>query len=368
MRFRFLVATPVLSVFVGISFTAWARKHWHSLVVLFCLSAALCVYELMILIDQGTGYWINGGTASINFALAIVFMGLFPVRFPYTVLIGLIMQTAHAVFLWRVATFSGIQSAAYTFNEASIFAVVCLLSFERDRVLRREFLHQQSVVDEKEQIQTQLLSFVSLDAIERANRSGKPVADAFGEVTVIFCDIVGFTQLSERLAPKHLVEVLNDVFSALDELAVACRVEKVKTIGDAYMAIAGTTDENRNSAEDGADFSLRVHAKARELTERTGHPLTFRIGMHTGALIGGVVGRQKMAYDYWGKTVNIGSRLESTGMPGKVHVSEATYWRLVAKYELESRGNVEMKGIGPMASYFLASDKATSAPTAKPMT
>ena len=120
----------------------------------------------------------------------------------------------------------------------------------------------------------------------------------YGEVTVIFCDIVGFTALADRVAPKHLVEVLNEIFSALDQLAASCHVEKVKTIGDAYMGISGTTDQDRDSAHDAADFALQ----AQRVVTRSAIPgtLSFRIGMHTGSLIGGVVGHQNLAYDYWG--------------------------------------------------------------------
>jgi class 3 adenylate cyclase len=123
------------------------------------------------------------------------------------------------------------------------------------------------------------------------------------------------------------------------------------------MAISGTANDNRNSAEDAADFALEATVQAARLSVTFGHPLAFRIGMHTGSLIGGVVGRQKMIYDYWGRTVNLASRLEASGVPGKIQVSEATYWRLSTKYDLEKRGAVEVKGIGSVDAYFLLGRK-----------
>jgi len=231
--------------------------------------------------------------------------------------------------------------------------VVCWIAYRRESMLRDEFVREQSFADERDGLKAQLLSLVSLDAIERAKKGGAGIADAYGEVTVIFCDLAGFTSLAERIAPVHLVELLNDVFSALDQLAHACHVEKVKTIGDAYMAISGTANDHRNSAEDAAEFALQVSAQAIRLAEAFGHPLAFRIGMHTGSLIGGVVGRQKMTHDYWGRTVNLASRLESSGVPGKIQVSEATFWRLSNKYDLEKRGPLELKGIGTTETYFL---------------
>jgi class 3 adenylate cyclase len=358
-RFRYMIGSPVLAVFFALSFAKEARKHWHALMMGFTVAALLCVYETSILTDREAEFKLATGVASMSFFLTLAFVALLPIRFVYTIATGLMAQAAHLSLLLRGSLRTQLI-LLYCSDFASLFLIVCAISYYRERLLRREFLHQQNVLDEKDVLKNQLLSFVSLDALERAKSSGKPVADAFGEVTVIFCDIEGFTGLAERLAPKHLVEVLNDVFTALDHVAAECKVEKVKTIGDAYMAISGTSDESRNSAEDAAEFALRAHEQTAVLAEALGHPLAFRIGMHTGSLIGGVVGRQKMAYDYWGKTVNIASRLESTGVAGKVHVSETTYWRLSSNYVLEPRGKTELKGVGPMETYFLAGRKPQS--------
>jgi adenylate cyclase len=357
MRFRFLVGCPLLTIILALTLTDRARRHWHALTTVFAIAGTYCVYVSVILYDRETAFKIASGNATLNYGLVMVFLVMFPVRFAYTVLIGFVVQLAHGFLLIQSGAFTGMVALYYCFHQLCLFMIVSCVAYGRERLLRREFSYEQSVRDEKDEMKTQLLSFVSLEAIERAKSSGKPVADAFGEVTVVFCDIVDFTRLAERLAPKHLVEVLNDVFSALDQLAVSCNVEKVKTIGDAYMAIAGVADQERNSAEDAAEFALQAQAMTSAMAAGVGHPLAFRIGIHTGSLIGGVVGRQKMAYDYWGKTVNIASRLESTGLPGKIHVSGATYWRLNTRYDLEPRGNIELKGIGPVETYFLLGRK-----------
>ncbi len=357
MRFRYMIACPLMGIILALSFTDVARRHWHALTVSFVTTSTVCIYVAGILLERETPFKVATGTPTINYNLAIAFLALFPVRATYNVVLTLVIQLAHGLLITHSGTLSTTMALAYCSSLTCISAIVILVGYGRERLLRRDFLHQQTVLDEKDLLKNQLLSFVSLDALDRAKLSGKAVADAFGEVTVIFCDIEGFTGLAERLAPKHLVEVLNDVFSALDQVAGECKVEKVKTIGDAYMAISGTSDESRNSAEDAAEFALRAHEQTAELANAMGHPLSFRIGMHTGSLIGGVVGRQKMAYDYWGKTVNIASRLESTGVAGKVHVSETTYWRLSTNYVLEARDKIDLKGIGPMETYFLVSRK-----------
>jgi adenylate cyclase len=357
-RFRYMIACPLLASILALSFTQVGRRYWSELMLIFAAAGTLCIHRQLVLLDSETEFKLTGGWPTVTYSLVFAFVALFPGRLIYTVLIGLMVQAVHIHLLTLAPQMPQSVEGGYCLNLACIFAIVCTISYARERLLRREFIHQQTVLDEKDEMKTQLLSFVSLEAIERAKSSGRAVADAFGEVTVVFCDIVGFTQLAERLAPKHLVEVLNDVFSALDQLAVSCKVEKVKTIGDAYMAIAGVADQERNSAEDAAEFALQAQAMTSAMAAEVGHPLAFRIGIHTGSLIGGVVGRQKMAYDYWGKTVNIASRLESTGVPEKIHVSGATYWRLNTRYDLEPRGNIELKGIGPVETYFLVGRKS----------
>lgn len=126
---------------------------------------------------------------------------------------------------------------------------------------------------------------------------------------------------------------------------------------------AETAHDNRNSAEDAAEFALQVLAESTRLSDSFGHPLAFRIGMQTGSLIGGVVGRQKMIYDYSGRTVNLASRLEASGIPGRIQVSEATFWRSSNKYDFEKRGPIDLKGIGTVDAYFLLACKPGQANT-----
>jgi class 3 adenylate cyclase len=178
-------------------------------------------------------------------------------------------------------------------------------------------------------------------------------AESFGEVTLLFSDLVGFTTLTEHLAPRHMLEVLDMIFTAFDESAERHGVEKVKTIGDAYMAIAGRSTSSGNHARAMVDFAFDMLAIVGAVAEKTGHPLRVRVGIHTGSTIGGVIGRHKMIYDYWGRTVNIASRLESTSEPDRVHISEATYWRVRDFYVFEERQGIELRGIGAVKSFFV---------------
>ena len=178
------------------------------------------------------------------------------------------------------------------------------------------------------------------------------IAEGFDDVSVLFADLVGFTALSARLAPTELIELLNRVFSSFDELAEKHGVEKIKTIGDAYMAAGGLPEPRKDHLASLAAMALDMQDRVRELN-REFDGLSLRIGLHTGHLIAGVIGIRKFIYDIWGDTVNTASRLESHGVPGRVHVSDTVYARLQARFEFEPRGMVELKGRAPMNTFFL---------------
>ena len=185
-------------------------------------------------------------------------------------------------------------------------------------------------------------------------RNGEPlIADRFDDVTLMFADIVEFTRLSASMSPQELVGVLNDVFTVFDSLVDRYDLEKVKTIGDAYMVVGGMSEHSE-------DHPGRVTAMALDLADAVGRidsaarlGIGFRIGIHCGAVVAGVIGTRKFIYDVWGDTVNMASRMESLGVPGRVHVTHAMASRLVGSFDLESRGMIEVKGKGPTPTYFV---------------
>ncbi|MBE9042590.1 PAS domain-containing protein, partial [Oscillatoriales cyanobacterium LEGE 11467] len=183
------------------------------------------------------------------------------------------------------------------------------------------------------------------------------IASAVDEATVLFADIVGFTSLSVRLSATELVDVLNQIFSEFDRLAETHGLEKIKTIGDAYMVAGGIPLPIANSAEAIAQMALDMQrAIARFKTDR-GETFQIRIGINTGPVVAGVIGIKKFIYDLWGDTVNVASRMESTGVPGGIQVTEATYLQLQERYRFERRGIVDIKGKGQMETYWLVEEK-----------
>lgn len=204
---------------------------------------------------------------------------------------------------------------------------------------------------ERERSRDLLLNVLPERIVGRLEAGEGRIADRHDSVTVLFSDFVDFTRIAAELEPGVLIDELNELFSAFDE---ACRrngVEKVKTIGDAYLAVGGLSDAT-DAAAAVADTALAIAAF---LAERPRGRVEWRarIGIHTGSLVAGVVGSSKFAYDVWGDTVNIASRLETTSEPDRIHVSAELAQRLDARFRLEPRGRVDLKGKGELETYWL---------------
>jgi class 3 adenylate cyclase len=179
---------------------------------------------------------------------------------------------------------------------------------------------------------------------ERLDKGETLIADSHAEATVLFADLVGFSEITKRLSPSHLVELLNTIFTQFDEAAGRRGVEKIKTIGDCYMAATGVLGHSSRQVEAMADFALEMLDLVKSIGDECGLPLEIRIGISTGPVISGVIGRRKYAYDLWGDTVNLASRMESGGERGQIQVTESTYWRLRPRYHLEKKGEIDVKG------------------------
>ena len=203
-----------------------------------------------------------------------------------------------------------------------------------------------------------LLNVLPKAIAERLKREPGVIADAHEEVTVLFADVVGFTPLTERTEPARVVGLLDEVFSAFDALAARHGLEKIKTIGDAYMVAAGLPEPRPDHAEAMAEMALDMLDAIKQLCEPLGLDLPIRVGIDSGPVIAGVIGRDKFIYDLWGDTVNTASRMESHGLAGRVQVSESTYRRLHSRYEFEDRGEIDVKGKGRRRAYLLVGREA----------
>lgn len=194
---------------------------------------------------------------------------------------------------------------------------------------------------------------------ERLANGEDAIAEVFPEVTVMFSDIVGFTELSEKIGPIETVNMLNFLFGKFDELADKHGVEKIKTIGDCYMVVGGVPNRDPLHCQHIAAFAMEARNYIEELSQRSQYKIELRMGIHTGTVAAGVVGRKRFSYDLWGDVVNVASRFESAAEPNKIHVSEAVKFRLSDDFLFMDGGEVKLKGKGAIKSFYLLGRKET---------
>ncbi|MBU0651514.1 MAG: response regulator [Proteobacteria bacterium] len=224
---------------------------------------------------------------------------------------------------------------------------------EKKRLRDREHAYIHQLRAEREKSERLLLNILPSPIAGRLKRGENPIVDNFPDVTVLFADIVGFTQLSAQIIASELIGALNEIFTIFDELAEQHDLEKIKTIGDSYMVVGGLPTPRSDHAEAVARMALDMLKGIAKINSRKGQALSLRIGIHTGPVIAGVIGTRKFIYDLWGDTVNIASRMESHGLPDCIQVTETTQALLSGKFVFEKRGLIEVKGKGKMITYFL---------------
>lgn len=224
------------------------------------------------------------------------------------------------------------------------------------RVRERTAQLQQSneqLSKEQEKSERLLLSILPEPIADKLKNGHSNIADGFAEVTILFADIVGFTNLSQQISPEELVRFLNEIFSAFDQLTERHGLEKIKTIGDAYMVVGGLPIPRDDHAESIAEMALEMQTEIAKFNRHHQVKINIRIGINTGPAIAGVIGTKKFIYDLWGDAVNTASRMESHGIPGAIQVTQSTYERLRNEYKFEHRGIIDVKGKGEMNTYLL---------------
>jgi len=232
---------------------------------------------------------------------------------------------------------------------------------EKKRLRDQEQAYIQKLQAEQEKSERLLLSILPQAVAEQLKQAqneipqtGRPgIAESFTEATVMFADIVDFTEISAHRSPIEMVNLLNHIFSAFDELAERHDLEKIKTIGDSYMVVGGIPITRPDHAEAIADMALDMQTAIAKFNHETGESFQIRLGISSGPVVAGVIGTKKFIYDLWGDTVNTASRMESHGIPGCIQITAMTYGHLHDKYLLEERGTIPIKGKGNMLTYLL---------------
>lgn len=264
--------------------------------------------------------------------------------------------------LWNVAVFAvlvwwtvGLPVAAvtqaYSLTNASIFFIFAIyFNWELDRRAREIFEAEAELAAEKHKTEELLHSVLPQEVAARL-KAGESVADSFSDVTAIFADIVGFSTKARKLSPGLLVKLLNGFFSAADRSAERHGIEKVKTIGDAYLAVAGGIASRGGDARSALSFARDLIEELRSASADAGVELQVRIGIHCGAAVGGVIGSTRLAYDYWGDTMNIAARLQDQAPPNGIAVSESVYLLTRTVQEYEAPESLVLKGVGELPVY-----------------
>lgn len=251
-----------------------------------------------------------------------------------------------------------VASAVFAYVQLTTLALVLYTSWRQERSWRREFVTRAQLADERRKAEELLLHILPRQIAERLKHSSRAIADGIDSATVLFSDIVGFTDLASRTSPVELLGDLDELVSSFDDLAESLGLEKIKTIGDAYMVAGGLPEPTADHASAVAEMALGMRKALAAFNQRRGKAWQLRIGLHCGPVVAGVIGKHKFIYDLWGDTVNVASRMESHGEPGAIQVSESAWELLHERYELQERGSVPIKGKGQMRTWWLVGVKA----------
>lgn len=337
----------------GASFLPWfpRARNW-------LLSLVLVVATAGVLAMLATG---SPRVQALYFpGIVLIILGahaLFRLRFPLLIVLSVVILISYDLQILLVGTSRDILMAG-NFALVSATLMGLFASYNLERYARIGFWKTALVEEERERSERLLLNILPGPIARRLKNDPGPLADAFEETSVLFADLVGFTELSSTLSPEKLVGFLNSVFTEFDQVARRYGIEKIKTIGDAYMAVAGVPVAQPDHVERMAEAALAMRHCVEHLEGATpnggGHrPIALRFGIATGPVVAGVVGESKFAYDLWGDTVTTASRMESHGQAGWIQVTEGVYERLRDRYAFRPLGTVPIKGKGEMPTYLL---------------
>jgi class 3 adenylate cyclase len=274
------------------------------------------------------------------------------VQIPILALICLTYGIMHHVFRTGVYEYpDDLSRLVYAGSGITIIIVLSLLisyynrsAYESERKLQAAHKEARSL----------LLNILPEMIADKLSRERKGIAERYEETTILFSDIVGFTELASGLSAEELVRILNGIFSRFDSIVEELGLEKIKTIGDGYMAASGVPRRREDHAAAAVRCGMRMLSVLEEFNGENGLHLALRVGIHSGSVIAGVIGKNKFSYDLWGDTVNIASRMESHGLPGRVHISESAYRLVKAEFSTEEREPISVKGKGLMKTYLVS--------------
>jgi class 3 adenylate cyclase len=341
---RFGVFIPMLIVGLGLTFTPFFRRIWQGLsVVIATATILLWVYYVSRILTLPAEYGYMGVILITAFTYTLLRL-----RFLLVVLITVIGIAAYLPYAFTARYIVDVSRVLATLYLVSFGGLGGLAAYRMERFSRQVFLRERQLDQERERSDGLLLNILPQAVIEQLKTSpGARIAQAFDQVTVIFADAVGSTEQGARSSPEEFAGALDELFRRFDQLADRHGLEKIKTIGDAYMAVAGAPVPMADGVGAAGAMALEILTEAGQVRWPSGDPIQVRVGVATGPAVAGIIGYRKFAYDLWGDTVNLASRLQESAEAGQVLASEPTARQLDDRYAFGSIQIVDLKGKGP---------------------
>ena len=357
---RYGIAVPVLAISLGVTYTRWFPPHWREWMSFILLFNAGLWSTHRVFVPVAPAEWAYAGLMVVLMFCYI----LSRLPFSYSAIVGVVV-----IAYYNVVSFGIVHDTVRELWLADSFLVSIAIigmaaGYGLERNERLVFLRERQLDRARRRADDLLRNTLPGSIVDRLQAGDTTpqdaqIADGLEQVTVLFADLVRFTEHASRIAPHELVVVLDDIFTRFDEVADRVGMEKIKTVGDAYMVAAGVPEARDDHAEAIAELALRIrdHLATNSVV---GRRLSVRIGINSGPLTAGIIGTHKFSYDLWGDTVNTASRMESEGVPGAIQISPASYELIKDRYVCEPRGPIDVKGKDPMDTYLLISRRGGS--------
>ncbi|HLO15919.1 MAG TPA: adenylate/guanylate cyclase domain-containing protein [Anaerolineales bacterium] len=358
---RYVIVVPFFLFLLIASYSKRFQKHVQLLVCIGTAVAGLGVVAGITIAREtefASKFYFSG-----LLLVSLWAYGLSRLRFYYAVLANLIIfvgyEYAGIIIKQQLASENGLVIfILHNFFFLAANVIGMYTSYHLERYTRRDFLQKYTIQEQRDQADRLLYNVLPESIAERLKQSSETIAEEFNSASVLFADIVNFTPISARFAPHEVVDMLNDLFSRFDELVDKYDVEKIQVAGDAYMVAAGVPTPRHDHATVLAELALDMLDCVRQGDFLGGkHPVEIRIGLNSGSLLAGVIGRKKYYYTLWGDMVNIASRMQSHGESGRIQITRATYELLKDDFECQHIGKIDIKGKGKMEAWHLIARK-----------
>ena len=351
-----IVLVNLMLAAVGLCVPFAHRFHELAGGLLILVCEPMSLFALAAVLGRDAGIQLN---LIVGAAAPFVILGLERPAFVAAVVVMCFTLHVAAWFLFPpenaiITTEPDLKRQLYVSSAATAFGVTAALFYYAFRLTAKAEAETEAL----------LRNILPESVVERLKANpGEAIAESFGDTSVLFADLKGFVSLSHQLGAERTVAMLNDLVHGFDRLAVEHGVEKIKTIGDCYMAVTGLPKRVPDHTARLARFALAMQGVAGETAQRFNLDLHLRIGLASGPVMAGVIGAQKFTYDVWGDTVNLASRLEGAGEPGCIHVSNVVREKLAAAFVLMCRGDVLLKGVGPQRTWYLIGEMDARSPS-----